>query len=93
MIVGVLRIELAIGDARSLKDKRRIIKSIKERMTNTFNVSAAEVDALDAHQRAVLGVAVVANEARFVASCLDKIVDWIRLQRSVTLVDYTRDTM
>lgn len=93
MIVGVLRIELAIGEARSLKDKRRIIKSIKERLTNTFNVSAAEVDALDAHQRAVLGVAVVANEARFVTSCLDKIVDWIRLQRSVTLVDYTRDTM
>ena len=93
MIVGVLRIELAIGDARSLKDKRRIIKSIKERMTNTFNVSAAEVDALDAHQRAVLGVAVVANEARFVTSCLDKIVDWIRKQRLVTLVDYSRDMM
>lgn len=93
MIVGVLRIELAIGDARSLKDKRRVIKSIKERLTNTFNASAAEVDALDARQRAVLGVAVVANEARFVASCLDKIVDWIRKQRSVTLVDYTRDTM
>ena len=93
MIVGVLRIELAIGDARSLKDKRRIIKSIKERMTSTFNVSAAEVDALDAHQRAVLGVAVVANEARFVTSCLDKIVDWIRKQRLVTLVDYSRDMM
>ena len=93
MIVGVLKIELAVREARSLKDKRRIIKSIKERLANTFNVSAAEVDALDAHQRAVLGVAVVANEARFVASCLDKIVDWIRLQRSVTLVDYTRDTI
>lgn len=93
MIVGVLRIELAIGDARSLKDKRRIIKSIKERLTNTFNVSAAEVDALDARQRAVLGVALVANESRFVASCLDKIVDWIRKQRSVTLVDYSQDTV
>jgi len=93
MTVGVLRIELAIGEARSLKDKRRVIKSIKERLTNTFNVSAAEVDALDAHQRAVLGVAIVANEARFVTSCLDKIVDWMRMQRNVTLVDYTRDTM
>ena len=92
MTVGVLRLELAIGEAHSLKDKRRAVKSVKDRLSNTFNVSVAEVDALDSWQRAVLGVAVVANEGRFVQSCLDRIVDWMRKQRLVTLIDYSRET-
>jgi len=91
MIVGILRLELAISDAHSLKDKRRVVKSIKERLIHSFHISVAEVDALDVWQRAVLGVAVVANESRFVHSCLDRIVDWVRKQRSVTLVDYERE--
>ncbi len=86
MIVGVLRVELSIGEAQSLKDKRRVIKSIKERLTNKFNVSAAEVDAQDVWQRSVIGIALVANESRFVHSCLDKIIDWIRRQHTVTLI-------
>ena len=88
MIVGVLRIELSIGEAHSLKDKRRVIKSIKERLGNTFNVSVAEVDALDAWQRAVIGIALVANESRFVRSCLDKIIDWVRKQHTVVVIGY-----
>ncbi len=88
MTVGVLRIELAILEAQSLKDKRRVLKSIKEKMINRFHVSAAEVDEQDIWQRAVLGVAFVANEGRFVQSCLDKIIDWVRMQRGVTLIDY-----
>lgn len=92
MTVGILRLELAVHESRSLKEKRRVVKSVKERLFNTFRVSVAEVDALDSWQRAVLGVALVANEPRLVHSCLDKIVDWVRKQRSVTLVDYTKDT-
>lgn len=87
-----MRLDLSVGDAHSLKDKRRVIKSMKERMINTFHVSVAEVDALDAWQRAVLGVALVANDGRYVNSCLDKMVDWVRGQRSVTLIDYERTT-
>ena len=91
MTVGVLTLELGIFDARSLKDKRRTLKSVKDRLRNTFSVSVAEVDELDSWQRAVLGVAMVGNETRFVHSCLDKIVDWIRKQRSITLIDYTTE--
>ena len=93
MIVGILRIELAIHEAHSLKDKRRVIKSIKDRLFQKFRVSVAEVDNLDVWQRAVLGVAMVANEPRYVHSCLDKIVDWVRRQNSATLVDYTKETL
>ncbi len=87
MTVGVLRIELAIREAHSLKDKRRVIKSLKDRLANRFHVSVAEVDDLDLWQRAVIGVAMVANDGRFVQSCLDKIVGWVRIQRGVTLID------
>lgn len=88
MIVGVLRVELAILEAVSLKDKRRVVKGLKDRLTHKFNVSVAEVDALDARQKAVLGVAMVSNESRFVQSCLDKIVDYIRLAPGAILVNY-----
>ena len=88
MVVGVLRVRLAIFEALSLKDKRRVVKSLKDRLANQFNVSIAEVDALDARQEAVLGVAMVANDSRFVESCLSKVVDQLRVARSASLVDY-----
>jgi uncharacterized protein YlxP (DUF503 family) len=88
MVVGVLRAELAILDAVTLKDKRRVIKSVKDRIMNRHKVSVAEVDRLDQRQGAVLAVAMVANDSRFVQSCLDKIVDELRTVRSATLVDY-----
>ena len=88
MVVGVLRAELAILEAVTLKDKRRVIKSIKDRIISRHKVSVAEVDRLDQRQGAVLAVAMVANDSRFVQSCLDKIVDELRMARSATLVDY-----
>lgn len=88
MVVGVLTVQLAIYEAESLKDKRRVIKSVKDRLANRFNVSVAEVDDLDSWQRAELGVAMVANDGRFVESCLHKIVDELRRERSASLVDY-----
>jgi len=90
MTVGVLRIELAIGQAHSLKEKRRVIKSIKDRMSSKFNVSVAEVEAQDAWQRAVLAVALVANDARFVHQSLDRIVEWVRRELDASLIDYER---
>lgn len=89
MVVGVLRVQLAIYEAASLKDKRRIVKSLKDRLSHRFNVSVAEVDSLDLWQRADLGIAMVANESRFVESCLHKMVDEIRRQSAASLVDYS----
>jgi len=91
MTVGVLRLKLAILEAHSLKDKRRVIKSLKDRLSNTFNASVAEVAELDSWQRCDLGIAVVANEGRFAHECLDKVVDFVRRQHGVTLVDYERE--
>lgn len=88
MVVGVLTLTLSIPEAMSLKDKRRAIRSLKDRLAGRHNVSVAEVDDLDEHRSAVMGVAMVANDRRFVDGCLSKIVDEVRVARSVNLVDY-----
>jgi len=54
MIVGSLRVRLLVRQSRSLKDKRQVVLSIKDRLRNSFNVSVAEVDAQDHRQLVVL---------------------------------------
>jgi hypothetical protein len=88
MTIGVLQVELSVTDAMSLKDKRRVIKSIKDRIANAHNVSVAEVGALDEHRRCVLGVAMVGNEKRYVEGALSKLVDFVRAVPQVSLMDY-----
>ena len=83
--------QVSVFDAMTLKDKRRVIKSLKERLSNRFNVSVAEVGSLDHRQQAQLGVAIVGNDRQFVTSCLDKIVDYVRLDRGASLVDYEEE--
>ncbi len=88
MTIGILQIELAIADAMSLKDKRQAVRSIKDRIAHGFNVSIAEVGALDEHRRAILGLAMVGTDRRYVEGALSKIVDLVRLAPAVSLTDY-----
>ncbi len=88
MTIGVLQLEIGIGDAMSLKDKRRVVKSLKDRIAHGHNVSIAEVGALDEHRRAIIGIAMVANESRYVEGALSKIVDFVRGIPAVDLMDY-----
>jgi hypothetical protein len=93
MVVGVLQLELGVGDAMSLKDKRRVIKSLKDRLTHGHNVSVAEVGALDQHRTAILGLAMVSNDTRYVQGALSKLVDFVRTVPSVDLIDYQIDLL
>lgn len=90
MNVGVLTLELAVYEALSLKDKRRVIKSIKDRVRARFNVSVAEVDHLDSRQRATLAMAMVSNEARHLHGGLDRIVEFVRSGGTVSLIDFEK---
>jgi hypothetical protein len=87
MVVGVLTVRLGILGALSLKDKRRVTKSIKDRLAR-HNVSVGEVDDLEHRQAATLGIAMVANEARFVESALTRIVNELRKHPEASLLDY-----
>ena len=88
MVVGVLRVRLGIFEALSLKDKRRVVKSLKDRLGARHNVSIAEIDDLDQRQVATLGLAMIANDAKFVDSSLAKIVDEVRAFGRASLIDY-----
>ncbi|HZK80980.1 MAG TPA: DUF503 domain-containing protein [Humisphaera sp.] len=88
MTIGVLQLEIGIGDAMSLKDKRRVVLSLKDRIAHGHNVSIAEVGALDEHRRAILGIAMVSNESRYVEGALSKLVDFVKMVPQVNLIDY-----
>ena len=64
MAVGILRITLYLPDSRSLKDKRRVLRSVKDRLRGQFNVSVAEIDDLDLWQKATIAVALVSKDVR-----------------------------
>ena len=83
--------DLMIYDAQSLKDKRRVLQSVKQRIRNRFNVSVAEVEHNDARQRSTLGFALVSNERRAVESQLDQVVDLLRRHPQLSLLEYERD--
>jgi uncharacterized protein YlxP (DUF503 family) len=74
MVVGTARVVFAIPSASSLKDKRSVVRRVVERARARFNVAVAEVDDQDVHRRAVIGVAVVSNDARHATSMLDTIL-------------------
>jgi len=77
MNAGICQIRLHLHGSQSLKDKRRIVKSIITRLHNQYNVSIAEVGDLDLRQLATLGIACVSNHAQHVDDILNRAVNFI----------------
>jgi uncharacterized protein YlxP (DUF503 family) len=77
MNVGICRIKLHISQSRSLKDKRRIVKSIVSRLRNQYNISIAEVDDQDLWQLATLGISCVSNHNQRVDEILSRVIGFI----------------
>lgn len=78
MVVAACEIDLRISSKpRSLKEKRMIIRSLKDRIRNRFEVAVAEVDYLDLWQRAALGVACVSRESKEAESMIQKVLNFI----------------
>jgi hypothetical protein len=75
MPVGLLTLELYIPDAQSLKDKRQVLRSLKDRLRREFNVAVAELDHHDMWQRSVVGVVTLSNEERHLNEVLQKVLD------------------
>lgn len=86
MIVGIVRAELHVPTAASLKDKRTAVKGLKEQIRAHFNVSVAELEVNDKWQRATLGVAAVGDNQRHVEGCLRQVEDWIRRNHLVSVI-------
>lgn len=93
MTVGTCRVELRLAGNNSLKGKRRVVKSLKDRIRGRFNVSVAEVDRLDEWQRATLGIVCVSNNSRLVDETLTKVVNLIETDADALILDYEIDLM
>lgn len=86
MVVGVCTIELFIPDSQSLKDKRQVLHSLKDRLRGKFNLSVAEVDGQDLWQKAVLALACVANEGSHVNQVLEQALNLVKSMPVIEVV-------
>lgn len=87
MFVGVCKIVLFIPGNDSLKGKRSVVRSIKDRVASKFSVAIAEVGDLDLWQRAEIGVCAVGNDHSHVNSVLDNVTRFIEQMMVAQLVD------
>ena len=92
MLIGVLEAHLNLQGVTSLKAKRSIIKSLMGRIKSRFNVSISEVDHQDSKAVAVLGLAIVSNDARFLDQQMDTIRDFMRGDGRCFLGQVERET-
>ncbi len=93
MVIGILNIRVVIRESHSLKDKRRVIKSLKDRIRQKYNISISEIEAQNNHKQCVLAVAMVGNDGKYVNSVLSGLVNSFRLFPKVELVDYDLNLM
>ena len=89
MTIGFCRLTLFLPNAVSIKNKRSLIKGLCTKTRQKFNVSVSEIDANDLWQKAVLGVAVVANESAFANSVISKVVNLFDSDHQIEVVECT----
>ena len=86
MIIGILQLELRFSESHSLKEKRMILKSLKDRMRREFNIAVAELDGQDLWQSSRLGVAAIGNDKRYLNGLLTQVERWVQRHRQAELV-------
>lgn len=90
MAVGLVALDLVTGAGHSLKEKRRLVAGLKERLHRRFNISVAETDYQDLWQRAELTIVCVASDGRSVQAQLDQAVAFVRRQPELELLNCER---
>ena len=91
MIVGVCTWDLLISGAHSLKEKRMVVRSLKDRISGKFNVSVAETAFQDIWQRAEITIAVVGTDTAFVDSVLSKVDQLVEAEDRAMITDTRRE--
>ena len=93
MVVGILQFELHIDWAASLKDKRRVVSSLKDRLHREHMVSVAEIAQQDNIRVAQLGLALAASDTRQAQATLDRILDKLRAERDCVLHNHQTELL
>jgi len=88
LFIGTAEIDLNLPGVNSLKEKRRIVKSLLARLQNKFNISIAEVDFNDKYRTAQIGLAVVSNDKKHTDRVISEVVGMIESNPEVVMLDY-----
>jgi len=88
MLLGVCTINLYFPDSHSLKDKRSVVKSLKLRINNNFNVSVSEINDYNLWKNTTLGIACIGNEKRYINSVLNEVIKLIENQNKLQLINF-----
>jgi len=91
MPVGLLTLELHIADARSLKDKRQVLRSLKDRLRRKFNIAIVELDFHDVWQSSTVGIVTLSNAEQHVEESLQHVLAEAQRILGRTLVDHSVD--
>jgi uncharacterized protein YlxP (DUF503 family) len=87
MIIGVVQVRIYFPGTHSLKGKRKLLKSLKDRLRNKFNVSVGELDGYNLWQSSTIGVAIIANDKSYANSVLSKATDFVNNQPEIVVTD------
>ncbi len=88
-----MKVSLQIPMAHSLKEKRSVVKSLKERLKSRFNVSVAEVGDQDLHQRATIGIAFVSLESKTADAQLLKLENFVETHDGAVVIEIEKEIM
>ncbi len=91
MIIGILTIEIMIFHSNSLKEKRMLIKSIKDKIKNKYNIAIAELEYLDKWQRSKIGIVTIGNENSHIENSLQKIFNYLDNWNEFEIIKYDFD--
>jgi len=91
--VGVLTIDMQITNGSSLKDKRAVLRRMKDRLKNTFNVSVSEVNNNDKWQRATIGIAAISNDKTHLEATLNKVRDFVERDKNIVVLECTTEVI
>ena len=91
MVVGAMRFELMLPGCTSLKEKRMVVRSLKDRIAHRFKVSVAETAHQDLWTRAQIGIAVVANDGGYADEVLDKVDRMVQQEARALILERHRE--
>jgi uncharacterized protein YlxP (DUF503 family) len=93
MKIGSCIVEIYIPTTSSLKEKRSVVKGLKDRIRSKFNVSVSEIDRNDNHKTSVIAVATVSRERKHVDKVLSSIVNFMEKQKQFEIVNYRTEIL
>ncbi|RMD94749.1 MAG: DUF503 domain-containing protein [Calditrichaeota bacterium] len=93
MLVGVCRVEIFVPESGSLKSKRFILNSLKQRIRNKFNVSVSEIDNNDKWQIITLGISMVSNERKFIDITMSEILKVIEGDGRMEILNHSTEVL